>query len=573
MYGLLGRCNNALQCYTIQTLASTYIGASGGTVLAPNFEHEKAHQAPGRRLSHFSSIASLRHTHFESVNMHSSFFNYNLTRPYPYRWFTPVALVGAIILIVLLSVMNFVQNSYTLTVQYVENPNSTVANGIWYSHWPSYLTSSVKPTCQPANLPVNTQFFTNQTGLMWTLASIFKDDDDSAASPSLPYMNNVLEDCELNDIQMLLGDSPLVQTAQEMARIITTTDIQVRAFVTCGIRGPMGYTKFNATALYDTISPNAVAGTTSFVASDRTNKASMYWAEALLSAYWLQAEAMIGGGVFSEWSPFQQRGLVILYPSKSQHDISSLEFFNITYTYMVSKGAHPTELTLQSEPIGSVGHYLRRGHFKDQILQPIDSLAKSMYSAVLTDLGQTQVSTLSNIVANATTLQYFSQNISEAQFLSDTLSLPQVESQDYDTIQSSARPTGPLGLTPSVVSTKYLCQVPRRKPLGDIFIAVLLADLVLLQAAWKLYTFGVDQVMTRMQPSAKYCEGCVEEEEKMGGVASKSITWPQQHLKSGTPTPAVTIVRRDVGQLSRAETWRKTYTSLEHGGRTTKMVL
>jgi hypothetical protein len=43
-------------------------------------------------------------SHYSLFDMHHSFFNYNLTRPYPYRWFTPAALFGAIILVVLLSV-------------------------------------------------------------------------------------------------------------------------------------------------------------------------------------------------------------------------------------------------------------------------------------------------------------------------------------------------------------------------------------------------------------------------------------------------------------------------------------
>ena len=477
--------------------------------------------------------------------MHSSFFNYNLTRPYPYRWFTPVALVGAVILAILLSVMNFVQNSYTLVVQYVEDPNATIANGVWFSDWPSYLTSSVKPTCQPANLPVNSQFFTNQTGLMWTITTIAKDNSTSIASPSLPYMNNIIQDCTVNSIQINLGDSPLVQSAQQLGTIITTADVQVRAFVSCAVHGPTGYTRFNATALYDTIYPNAVAGSTSFVASDRQRKASMYWAEALLSAYWLQTESMIGGGVFSAWSPFRQEGLAVLFPSKSETNIRSDDFFNVTYTFMVAKGEHPSELTIQAEILNPVGSYIRDGPSRDQILRPIDSLGKSMYSAVLTDLGQTVSPKHSNILANATTLKYFSQNCSTVASLASILNLPEIESQDYETVQSSDSPTGPLKLTSSVISTEYLCQVPQRKPLGDIFIAVLLADLVLLQAAWKLYTFSVDQVMARKQSSANVCEGCLEDEDDKR-IRAQEIAYPVRYLvKNSNSAPTVSIVERD----------------------------
>jgi hypothetical protein len=254
---------------------------------------------------------------------------------------------------------------------------------------------------------------------------------------------------------------------------------------------------------------------------------------------------MIGGGAFSAWSPYRQEGLAVLFPSKSETNIRSDDFFNVTYTFMVAKGEHPSELTIQAEILNPVGSYIRDGQFRNQILRPIDSLGKSMYSAVLTDLGQTNLPTHSNIVANATTLQYFSQNCSIAASLASILNLPEIESQDYDTVQNSDSPTGPLALTPSVISTEYLCQVPQRKPLGDIFVAVLLADLVLLQAAWKLYIFGVDQVMARTQSSANVCEGCLHNEDDKR-TRAQEVAYPTRYLvKNGNIAPAVSMVRRD----------------------------
>ena len=198
--------------------------------------------------------------------MHSSFFNYNLTRPYPYRWFTPVVIVGAIILIVLLSVMNFVQNSYALVVEYVDNPNATIANGIWYSNWPSYLTSSVRPTCQPTNLDANSQFFTNQSGLVWTLTGILKKGDQAQASPSLPYLNNRLDDCTVEQIQM---DFDGTRDRETVVLQATSWDVQVRAFVLCTMWSPMGRTIVNITAMYDPVQPFNVVGSSVFVSSDK----------------------------------------------------------------------------------------------------------------------------------------------------------------------------------------------------------------------------------------------------------------------------------------------------------------
>lgn len=445
--------------------------------------------------------------------MHQSVFNYSITRPYPYRWFTPVAIVGAIVLVVLLSVMNFVQNSYVLQVEYADNPNATIANGSWFSHWPSYLTRSVRPTCEPTNIDVNSQIFTNQSGLTWTLTSVSKHGQDSQPSPSLPYMNNRLDSCFIPEIQMDFDGTRDRETAVLQS---TPWDVQVRAFVTCGLWSPMGFATINLTALYDPIQPYTVAGSSVFVATDVSSRASMWWAEALLSAYWVEVANRINQVAYNI-HPQLAKGLAVLYPNQlGEHDITSLDFFDVQFNFInleeqYGLSSHGTRAT--------IGKYLSEYHpgFKDDLVpQPriwrqVDSLAKSMFSAALTDLGQTTSGPQSNIVANASTLQLFSSNFSTISE-SSLLYYNQVDLRSYDDRQSREEPMGPLGVTPSVIATKYLCQVPQRRPLGDIFISVLLADLVLLQAAWKLYTLLVDQVMTRRRSSAKHCEGCLEAE-------------------------------------------------------------
>ena len=223
-------------------------------------------------------------SHELDLSMHTSFFNYSVTRPYPYRFFTPVAIVGGAILLVLLSVMNFVQNSYVLIVQYVDNPNATISKGMWYSRWPSYLTSSVRPTCQPAILPIDTQFFTNQSGLMWTVTNIFGENSDAETMPSLPYLNNVLQNCTLQGIQM---DFDASSDRSPSAAIAGPWGLEVRSFVTCNIWSPIGRVNLNLTAAYNPVQDYPVAGSTTFISRNVMHRASMYWAEALLSIRWI----------------------------------------------------------------------------------------------------------------------------------------------------------------------------------------------------------------------------------------------------------------------------------------------
>ena len=45
----------------------------------------------------------------------SSHFSYSLSRPYPYRWFTPVVFLGGTIALVLFSLLNYVSNGFQQT--------------------------------------------------------------------------------------------------------------------------------------------------------------------------------------------------------------------------------------------------------------------------------------------------------------------------------------------------------------------------------------------------------------------------------------------------------------------------
>jgi hypothetical protein len=133
-----------------------------------------------------------------------------------------------------------------------------------------------------------------------------------------------------------------------------------------------------------------------------------------------------------------------------------------------------------------------------------------MYSAVATDLGQTEIKPSSNIVADSTILQAFSEMIVELHVVSGDCessnlcqTLPYGSVRDFqDLIKSTT-----LQVTPSVILTDYLCTVPRMKSTGSLFVSILLADLVLLKTAWTIYCLVVQRCFLR-KPTTNYCEGC-----------------------------------------------------------------
>jgi hypothetical protein len=444
---------------------------------------------------------------------HESVFTYNIGRPYPFKWFTPVVIAGFVIATVLFSFLNFVSNGYDLIVQTSSDPNQTISDGVWFENWPSYLTSKVKPSCQPADINVNTLLFTNQTALTYTLVDVWQEHADGvnqSVLPSLTYFNNVIEECVVTSIDMDIES--LDRSASQYA--YSQFGASVRAYVTCNINSAAGQTRLNLTTTYDYV-PSTVDFSmidrflgTDFLNRDSQRKASLYWGESLMSTYWAyMTRSMQDLGPFEKSfgkAPIR-KGTISFMPNRdAATDITDLSFFEIGYQFVVDYGLGQTYIIFAGEynNTSSVSDLNAANAYPNIWIQG-DSLAKSTYSTILTDLGQ--ISSKTNILADAKLLQYFTSNFSLAlEHIANAI--PGPATQDYDTLKAN---TGPLGTTPSVISTKYICQVPHLKSGGNIFVAVLIADLVFLQAVWKIFTLSTGFFLLRKRPSINHCEGCV----------------------------------------------------------------
>lgn len=134
-------------------------------------------------------------------SQHNSSFSYNITRPYPFRWFTPVTVVAAILLTALFSYLNYATNGFELVVTTSSDPNATVTDLTALHGLPALLTGKYKPNCQPVSLSTNAQFFTNSTGLRYTILKVTQDAGRDIL-PTLTYSNNVLEDCRISSIDL-----------------------------------------------------------------------------------------------------------------------------------------------------------------------------------------------------------------------------------------------------------------------------------------------------------------------------------------------------------------------------------
>lgn len=449
--------------------------------------------------------------------MHPSAFSYAITRPYPYRWFTPVVIIGFVVFTVLFSFLNFVSTGYTLVNLESWNPNATVSSGVWLRHWPSFLTARVQPSCEPLNIEVGSEFFTNQTALTYTLTDVWQPQEGGAGAgygiaPSLTYYSNIIQNCSVNSVE--IDYDAMDRTASQFA--YSEWGAVVRTYATCAILGANGTTNFNLTQEYDYVPSSASFSTlytflgSNFLSRNKTSRSSLWWGESLMSMYWTHSTFQMEQIRQNDTSYNEtaiRKGTLYFYPNDDAKvtNMTDQNFFECDFRFIKDQGQGKFEIV--SPPgYGEYRSYTRLSNLIGEEVYPniwseADTLAKAAYSTVLTDLGQ--MNATNNILLDPNSLDYFTSNFSEARH-NIANAYPGPGTQKYGTESS-----GPLGTTPSVIQSKYLCQVPQRKPAGNLFVSIAVADLVFLQALWFLFRYGVDFLFLRRHPERNHCEGCV----------------------------------------------------------------
>lgn len=420
-------------------------------------------------------------------------------------------------------------------VQSSSNPNATIVENVWLRHWPSYISRNIQPTCQAVNLPINSQFFTNQTALTCTLTGVWQQDGGNVnLLPTLTYFNNVLENCVITSIE--IDVEAMDRSANQIA--YSEWGETIRSYITCSIQNSNSTTLFNLTQEYDYV-PTEVAFAdigqfvgSNFLERNKTSKASLWWGESLMSTYW----AIVSGAmqiIRENQTENGQAGirkgtLPFTRDYDATADITNNNFFRVDFRFIVDHGLgnfaviFPGTYNYNSSLSGGLVTLMSQEAYPNIWLY-MDRLAKSAYSTILLDLGQN--STLPNILTNTTALQFYTELFSNPPFIANAHPGPATE--DYNTLKAAM---GQLGTTLSVISTEYLCQVPQRKTAGNLFISVLVADLVLLQALWRLFVLGTDYIFLRKVPKVQYCEGCAAQDDN-------APQW-HDHLRQGADTLA-----------------------------------
>lgn len=129
---------------------------------------------------------------------------------------TWVVVIGGLVAATVFSVLNYVTNAFAVVSLYTTDPNGTLAETHWYDNGPFALASKFKTTCQPRDIPVNTQLFTTNMGLTYTLTNVTRTSPLGKVDifPSLTYLNNTIQNCSVEKVLLdgvnsnRLGNAP-----------------------------------------------------------------------------------------------------------------------------------------------------------------------------------------------------------------------------------------------------------------------------------------------------------------------------------------------------------------------------
>jgi hypothetical protein len=446
--------------------------------------------------------------------LHESIFSYGLSRPYPFKWFTPTVLIGTVVATVLFSFLNVAATGYERITVESSNPNATVANSTFFSNWPAYLTANTRPSCDAKILAVSNAYYTNNTAFSYKLESISKKASDGSVQyfGDLSYYNNALQNCTVPQIEIRF-EAP-DRSAHQIA--VQQWGAELLASIVCRVDTQDGSRRVNLSTTYDF---NSVADR--FPGRNATTKPSLWWGESLLGWYYIkltsdmylstQAQAERADDrkkVYKGYVGFKLPKDPIVHPG----DIQSPNFFQSTFPecFYIDR----------NDRLESGIQYCRKENGKwilplEDILPTAATITKVFHSTILMDLGQQNPS----ILNDQPLLEYFSKNITAiaAQQAGGEKSWgwgnnikmselhPELAQGPYTSQNAS---NWKLATEPSFVSVSYLCQIPRMKSTGSLIFSVLIANLVFLQVLWKVFVLIVDFFLYRRHPNMSSCQGC-----------------------------------------------------------------
>jgi hypothetical protein len=188
-------------------------------------------------------------------------------------------------------------------------------------------------------------------------------------------------------------------------------------------------------------------------------------------------------------------------------------------------------LTASAAPVAATSE-------KVDVLLQVEALGRAFLSTMWTDLGQQQQNR--NIFSDPILLQESSQNMTVTGLRLASASHEHFFGPETQPYLHDQTDEANLGVSPSVIATNYLCQIPQRKPWGSLITSVLVADLVFLRTLWAIVTFVASYFTKRRDPTANSCDTCMR--------AFDADIRPQERKEAYLPEPGSTFAADDEQQ-------------------------
>ncbi|KAK2748801.1 hypothetical protein CKAH01_18057 [Colletotrichum kahawae] len=462
--------------------------------------------------------------------MHSSWFEYPITRPYPFRWFTPTAIVGGLILAVVFTLVNFRSNGFYLKTIYTKSLNDTEASfhSRWFQKRPFNWQNDMNAECQPHLLTVGSSFFTSNLGFNYKVKSIKPRQTDTERLvsrltnlPAIGYRNTTLEDCHLDTLEINLIKS---DNAQPPSWWLSWGRSTVAASLRCVVISDSGLVDVTIDAEY---SGESDVIYDYVLDDDYETRSSVWWGSRLSNAYF--------GGVLTATSQvvveddqYLTSVQLSFTANRTTKDIRSNSFFQLQWWLAFSKAQI---LHSGMQDLGDTGYdsdFFVAAPFAEGL-----HYARLMNSLFAMDLGNCNAS---NLLLDEDGLQYAiiapdNKFRRVGGLLNNSATMGGLNPSRFNEIPAPGAilggggdigltrlnetyakfrsKTGPLLCKDATIMAEYLCSVPQQKSPGVMFLAILLADLVFLQAAWKLFQLAAGSAATRGSPDAMVCRGCL----------------------------------------------------------------
>lgn len=454
-----------------------------------------------------------------------SFFSYPLTRPYPFAWFTYVAIIAGVILTVLFSFVALATDGYDLDLVYTLDLNDTLHQDYWFQKAPFSWFSRDHLSCQPALLTPGNTYFTSNLGFMYSMDKLWQGNSVGMSKQVLPaasYENTELQDCQVRQIEIDFTRRDQTPLPENFWSWELTTSSGV---VTCTLETPSGNVKANLSVELPQVQYSTRLASL-MVSTNITEHANIWFGSQFLYSWYKQLSIALGFSTDPDglaWSS----GKVILYPNIAR-SYTDLDFFFAEAHFFNNQGWQAW-----MGPENTIADWANTSSKADRGLLPnitttVSVFGKVFYSLMLADLGMADGQT--NALLTADGIMYLQSRIDmtvhdlaidagkdeytgqpsglENAFDKDGPGYP-IDDAYQSVVDALGHPPDLNTTTTSTIFAQYLCSIPKRKGGGALFFSVLLADLVFLQAAWTLLNLAATWWLERKDPTAHLCEGCL----------------------------------------------------------------